>query len=76
MNMITYTPDKTILETKMTEDRLGGLALLHIHRNNPIDLDDAVSRSYKITQEGYNYSNLCTLYMYFYFHIVCMDYSA
>ena len=35
---------KQFLRTTMTEDRLSGLALLHIHRNISIDLDDAVDR--------------------------------
>ena len=33
---------KPFLWTTMTEDRLSGLALLHIHRNISIDLDNAV----------------------------------
>ena len=35
---------KPFLRTTMTEDRLSGLTLLHIHRNISIDLDDAVNR--------------------------------
>lgn len=35
---------KPFLRTTMTEDRLSGLTLLHIHRNITIDLDDAVDR--------------------------------
>ena len=35
---------KNYLRTTMTEDRLTGLALLYIHRDIPIDIDDIINR--------------------------------
>ena len=35
---------KTFLRTTMEEERLNSLALLHIHREIPINLDEAVTK--------------------------------
>ena len=35
---------KNYLRTTMTEDRLTGLALMYVHRDVPIDIDDIIKR--------------------------------